>query len=384
MLKRAHYTIAWSLITVLIAPAALGASNSECEAALQKRDQAGAKAICSRALESQKAAAAGNTSSQLEGVARAYDNLGSLAMRSQQYREAETYYRSSLAARTKAYGKGHHNLSRSLVLLAESLVQLKNPAEAEKLLLQALQSRQQALGKNSKESARLHGTLASFYVRTNQVAKAQRYLSEQVGILEQLYPTGSVATAEAYNSLALVRKKDGQYPQAEADFRRSIEMYDRQNAVNTLEVSAPLFNLATQLMETQKYTEVEPLLLRVKRIRQQLEGNESIGVADIHNRLGVLYNQLGMKRDAEKELRLGLSIREKRLGANHLLVAESCNNLGMLLMQDNRFNEALSVLRHATAVIHTQTGPQSPQTKAAWQQLEKLYGRMIQQSNNAG
>ncbi|MDO9625798.1 MAG: tetratricopeptide repeat protein [Pseudomonas sp.] len=384
LLKRAHYTIAWPLIAALLAPAALAASNSDCETALKKRDLVGAKSICTQALASQKAAAGGNASAQLETLARAHDNLGSLSMLSQQYREAETHYRASLAVRTRAYGKNHHNLSRSIVPLAESLVRLNQPGDAEKLLLQTLQLRQQALGKNSEAVARIHGTLATFYIRTNQMAKAQRQLAEQISILELLYPTGATATAKAYNSLAVVRKKEGQFPQAEAYFRRSIEIYERKNAANTLEVSAPLLNLATQLTETNKLNEVEPLLLRVKRIRQQLEGEESVGVADIHNRLGVLFNLLGMKQDAEEQLRAGLAIREKRLGANHMLVAESCNNLGMLLMQANRFNEALAVLRHATVVIHSQTGPQSAQTIAAWEQLEKLYGRMIQQNNSAG
>jgi hypothetical protein len=60
-------------------------------------------------------------------------------MLNQQYRAAESHCRSSLAARTKAYGSNNHNLSRSLVPLAESLVRLNQPGDAEKLLLQALQ-----------------------------------------------------------------------------------------------------------------------------------------------------------------------------------------------------------------------------------------------------
>jgi hypothetical protein len=69
-------------------------------------------------------------------------------------------------------------------------------------------------------------------------------------------------------------------PQAEAYFRRSIELYERKNAANMLEGSAPLLNLATQLTETNKLNEAEPLLLRVQRIRQQLEGQDSVGAAD--------------------------------------------------------------------------------------------------------
>lgn len=367
-------------MAAIFAPAALAEGNSDCEAALNKRDLVSARVICTKALASQQAAAGNKTSEQLEMIARAHDNLGTLSMLNKQYREAETHYRASLTTRTRAYGKNHHNLSRSLVPLAESLVQLDKPGEAEKILMQALQLRQESLGKRSEAVARIHGLLATLYIRTNQMAQAQRQLADQISILEQLYPDGATATAKAYNSLAVVRKREGQLPQAEAYFRRSIEMYERKNAADTLEASAPMLNLATQLTETKKFNEVESLLLRVKRIRQKFEGEESVGVADIHNRLGVLFNLLGMKQDAENQLRIGLAIREKRLGPNHMLVAESCNNLGILLMQANRLNEALAVLRHATAVIHSQTGPQSAQTIAAWEQLEKLYGRMIQQS----
>jgi hypothetical protein len=74
--------------------------------------------------------------------------------------------------------------------------------------------------------------------------------------------------------------KEGKLPQAEAYFRRSIELYERKNAANMLEGSAPLLNLATQLTETNKLNEAEPLLLRVQRIRQQLEGQDSVGAAD--------------------------------------------------------------------------------------------------------
>jgi hypothetical protein len=37
----------------------------------------------------------------------------------------------------------------------------------------------------------------------------------------------------------VVRKKEGKLPQAEAYFRRSIELYERKNAANMLEISGP-------------------------------------------------------------------------------------------------------------------------------------------------
>ncbi|MGV8844016.1 MAG: tetratricopeptide repeat protein [Pseudomonas sp.] len=189
------------------------------------------------------------------------------------------------------------------------------------------------------------------------------------------------ATADAYNNPGTQHQKNGQTALAENYYRRAIAILDRTASPDEAALAAHLLNLATLLTNRQLFDDAKKPLLRLLKIRSRMEGAESAGVADIHNRLGVLYHHTGSAQKAEEQLRKALSMREQSLGTNHILVAESCTNLGTLLMQLGRLDEALPLLRHAAAVTQTSTGPQSASTKASWEHLEQLYGRLIQKSS---
>lgn len=353
------------------------ATSAECQSLLRKRDLAQAPSVCSAALSAQQKAAKGGQRAELEALARAHDNLGSLHMLRRQYAEAEAQYRASLMAREKAFGRDHHLQAISLHQLADSLKLQNKLVEAEPLLLRALKLRQSSLGPHSEATAQAHHALGMLYTQMD-AAKAESSFREEIAILERLYPAGSAATAIAYNNLGILRQRNGQPDQAESYYRSAISMLERTAPNDKVRLAGPLLNLATALTEKQQYAAARKLLLRLLEIRQQLQGSQSPGVADVHNRLGVLYSRTGDLEIAESELRKALTMRENTLGTNHLLVAESCTNLGIFLMQRGRLNEALALLRHSAAVTHSLTGPQSAQTATAWQNLEQLYGRIIQ------
>ncbi|MCQ4279120.1 tetratricopeptide repeat protein [Pseudomonas stutzeri] len=374
-----------SLAAVLLAAVAgLGcssafATSTECQSLLRKRDLAKAQSVCSAALSSQQKAAKGGQRTELEALARAHDNLGSLYMLRRQYAEAEAQYRASLTVREKAFGRDHHLQAISLLQLADALKLQNKLAEAEPLLLRALKLRQKSLGAHAEATAQVHHALGMLYTQID-AAKAESSFREEITILERLYPAGSAATAIAYNNLGILRQRNGQPDQAASYYRSAISMLERTAPNDQVRLTGPLLNLATVLTEKQQYAAAKTQLLRLLEIRQQLQGPQSASAADIHNRLGVLYSRTGDLEFAESELRKALTMRENALGTNHLLVAESCTNLGIFLMQRGRLNEALALLRHSAAVTHSLTGPQSAQTATAWQNLEQLYGRIIQAS----
>ncbi|WP_082321582.1 tetratricopeptide repeat protein [Stutzerimonas stutzeri] len=355
------------------------ATNTECQSLLRKRDLASAQSICNQELVAQQAAARNGKKTELEALARAHDNLGSLYMLRREHREAEAQYRASLAARQKAFGRNHHLQAISMLPLAEALTLQSKTAEAESLLLKALALRQSSLGSHSEAAAQTHHALGVFYTRTN-ASKAESSFRKEITILERLYPSGSPATAIAYNNLGILRQRAGQTDQAESYYRSAVRMLERTTPNDKRKLTGPLLNLATVLTEKKQYTAAKPLLLQLLNIRKQLQGPNAVGVADIHNRLGILHSRTGAMELAEAELRKALTVRENSLGSNHLLVAESCTNLGIFLMHRNRLKEALPLLRHAAAVTHSQTGPQSTQTATAWTNLEQLYGRLIQEA----
>ncbi len=372
--------VRWGCAGVLgIAFSSASAGTEECQSLLIKRELVSAQAICAQAVIDQQHAARGGQRTELASLAKAHDNLGSLYMLQKRHGEAEEQYKAGLKARLKAFGSDHHLQVISILPLADALILQNKLAEAEPLLVKALRLREVGLGPRSEATAQAHHALGMLYTRTD-VNKAERSFRAEISILERLYPAGAAATAIAYNNLGILRQRSGQVDQAESYFRSAISMLERTAPKGAHKLEGPLLNLATVLTEKQQYSNAKPLLLRLLDIRKQLHGPESASVADIHNRLGVLHTRTGAVELAEAELRRAVTMREKNLGTNHLLVAESCANLGILLMQKGRLNEALPLLRHAAAVTHSSTGPQSAQTTAAWQNLEQLYGRIIKAS----
>lgn len=355
------------------------ASSEECRLLLQKRDLENAQAVCRQALVAHQEAARGGQKTELESLAKVHDHLGRFFMLRGQHQEAEGHYRASLKARQRAFGSDHHVQAISLLPLADALISQNKIAEAESLLSTALKLRQESLGARSEAAAQAHHALGMLYTRTD-AAKAERAFRDEITILEQLYPSGSAATAIAYNNVGILRQRNGYPDQAASYYRSAITMFERAAPNDKAGLAGPLLNLATLLTERQQYVAAKHLLLQLLSIRIQLGGPHSASVADVHNRLGVVYSRTGALELAEAELRKALTMRENTFGTNHLLVAESCTNLGVFLMQRGRLNEALPLLRHSAALIHTQAGPQSAQTATAWTNLEQLYGRIAQEA----
>lgn len=355
------------------------AETSGCQALLQQRDVNIAQTVCRQELAARQDAARDGKTAELESLAKAHDNLGRFFMLARQYQEAEAQYRASLTVRQKAFGNEHYMQASSLLPLADALIAQNKIAEADSLLSRALALREKGLGARSEATAQAHHALGMLYARTD-ASKAERSFRDEIAILEQLYPQGSAATAIAYNNLGILHQRAGQPDQAESYYRSAITMLERTAPDDKIKLDGPLISLATLLTEKQQYGAAKSLLLQLLNIRSQLHGPNSAEVADIHNRLGVLHSRIGALDLAEADLRKALTMRENTLGTNHLLVAESCTNLGIFLMHRGRLNEALTLLRHSAALIHTQTGPQSAQTSTAWTNLEQLYGRIVQET----
>ena len=74
----------------------------------------------------------------------------------------------------------------------------------------------------------------------------------------------------------------------------------------------------------------EEFLLKALKIRQNLFGENHMDVADSLNNLGILYQNMGNFPKAEEFLLSALKIRQNLFGENHFLEIKSLNNLRLL------------------------------------------------------
>jgi len=131
-------------------------------------------------------------------------------------------------------------------------------------------------------------------------------------------------------------------------------------------------NLAGLLRQTNRPSEVEPLLRRALAIDEKSYGSDHPEVATDLNNLAVLLSQTNRPSEAEPLFRRALAIDEKSYGPDHPNVAIRLDNLALLLQGTNRLSEAEPLFGHALAIDEKSYGPDDPTTERIRTNLRSL------------
>jgi serine/threonine-protein kinase len=108
------------------------------------------------------------------------------------------------------------------------------------------------------------------------------------------------------------------------------------------------------------YDKAATLLEQALEIRQRTLGQEHLEVAESLTNLGVVLKDKGDLEAAEPMLRRALAIRQKLLGEAHLAVALSLNDLGLVLRDKGKPDEAEQLHREALAMRRKLGGEEHP------------------------
>jgi len=106
-----------------------------------------------------------------------------------------------------------------------------------------------------------------------------------------------------------------------------------------------------------KYVEAEPLYLQALKIYQDVHGENHVDVAATLNNLGVLHRMHGQYTQAEPLLVRALEIKERVHGPDHPDVALSLHNLGQLYIAQGQPEKAEPLYRRALAIREQAFGP---------------------------
>ncbi len=143
------------------------------------------------------------------------------------------------------------------------------------------------------------------------------------------------------------------------------------------------------------FSEAEPLFRRSLEIRETHLGLEHLDVAESQNNLALLLQKKGKYAEAEPLYRQSLEIREKQLGAEHPDVATSLGNLASLLQAKGKYAEAEPLYLRSLEIVEKQLGSEHPdvatslgnlasllQEKGKYAEAEPLYRRSLEIREN--
>jgi serine/threonine protein kinase/tetratricopeptide (TPR) repeat protein len=264
--------------------------------------------------------------SSVEDQALLLHALGATHYSQGMFAEAVDHFRRALALREQALGAHHPDVAKTLNNLGISLRELGKYEDAAAQLGRALTIVETALGPQHPMVAGTLNNLAIVFAEQGQPEKAARLYRHALTILEPVLGPDHPDLAHAVGNLGIVLRELGQDEEAAAQFRRALAIRERALGPEHPMLAYSLDYLGTLLVDQSWQS------WQSQSRQRQLEE-----AAALHRR--------------------ALVVRERGLGPEHPLMAESLTNLGIVLARQGRLEDALAHQTRALAILEKALGP---------------------------
>ncbi len=190
-------------------------------------------------------------------------------------------------------------------------------------------------------------------------------------LLPQVEPVGHPPLhARALFLGALARDGTGDYAGAEAMARQAALLAARGK---DLEVAARAAGLIYFLVGYRQARHAEAALLELgMEVAVELADDDLIR-ANASNSQGIIRTVRGQYEEAQARYERAITLREKVLGPEHVLVMPPLNNLGNVLEELGHYKEALRIHERVVALREKTLGPQHPDLASALGNLGNVY-----------
>jgi tetratricopeptide (TPR) repeat protein len=235
------------------------------------------------------------------------------------------------------------------------------PAEALAACGQARTLIQAGLGDSHPQMATLEMRTGQAHLALGSFEDAAESYRRSATIYARTVGDKSAAYGRALIGMASARRAQKQYPVALAQARRAAEVLEgcgdgaTGDRLTALQVFADLLRLQGDPAEAEATTR------SALALAERWQGPDSLLVSDILNTLGVaLQERPGGVEEASQALERSLAIRTARQGPTHPALAELLANLGCVRLNQGRPKEAAAFFERALALRQQITGTLHP------------------------
>jgi len=228
--------------------------------------------------------------------------------------------------------------------LGRTYFQLGAHDEAEKHLAIAVHIYCDELGTTDPLTNELRHARVMVALARWKLDDAATMLDEFLTVVEQHFGDDHLLTADAYADLGILRKRQGRFAEAEAAYRKALDIFAVRPDVDPRRPIIVKQNLALSLFDRNRYAEAEALLTEVVESYTKVSGEDSADVAWALNNLANVFRK---GRPAPEGLRKGrecleraLDIRRRRLGDDHPETLRTSGNLAIIHDEQGDFVEA--------------------------------------------
>lgn len=218
-----------------------------------------------------------------------------------------------------------------------------------------------------------HLTAAQTALQQSRYSEADSQLHAAVAELAKPDPARSPARImDAYGSLCDLDLLMGRIDEAVAMGTKAVETAESAFGTSSPDLSPHLSRLAGALRVAAKTPEAVDVLQRMLKIDQTL-GPDDPKVSVDYDKLGSAYLELRQVEDARTSYRYALETRISHLGPDHIDVATSWVNLGVLEERNTRPMEAKTDFETALAISEKKLGTEAYGLTGILDRLGALY-----------
>jgi CHAT domain-containing protein/tetratricopeptide (TPR) repeat protein len=299
-------------------------------------------------------------------------NIAFLYARQERYADALRVFNEVLDLRRRLLPRDHPDLATTIDGLAGVYDSMSRFDEAERLYREALEIRMHTLGPDHEDTAASRNNIAMLYKNLGRYNEARALLTEVRAVLERRLDPGHEWIAATHDNIGDLELRLWRLAEAEQAFLTGRQLRAARLPPGHSDLIASDGNLAMVYTLQERYSEAERIhrsIVAELEPRSERSGDLALAL----NNLGGLLKQTGRLNEAERAYRRALSIRRAIHPGDHEDVATSLNNLGAVLLEQGKDDDAGRTLEEALNMRFRIFGPDSVQATVALNNLAAVF-----------
>lgn len=279
-------------------------------------------------------------------------SIGSLLGRNGRFEQAGTILEGCLAAAEELFGADHLEYAETCHDLADHLSDVGEFDRALELYALAQTVVDREFGRTSGPSGDLVHSRGISRVLSGDVPGGLDLFRESLAIRREVHGPHSTAVASSHESIGMVLGDLGRFDEARTHLELALEAVLRSAGEGSRAHAGALTNLAGHDLAHQEYPTALDGLQRALVIRLEYDGPDALWTGDLHRNIGIVLVDLGREEEALDHLREARRIYAALFGVRSVLVATTDGSVASALYELDRVSEAEALWTNCLAILH--------------------------------
>ncbi|CAF0966834.1 unnamed protein product [Rotaria sordida] len=209
-----------------------------------------------------------------------------------------------------------------------------------------------------------------------EYADAIAYYKQSIEIKQKTLPSNHPDLATSYNNIGLVYSKMNNYSNALSYHQKALEIDQKTLPSNHPDLATSYNNIGTVYSKMNDYSSALSYHQKALEIRQKALPSNHPDLANSYNNIGTVYSKMNDYSSALSYHQKALEIRQKTLPSNHPNLANSYNSIGLVYDNMGDYSRALSFYERSVEIGQRSLQADHPHLQLWKKNLESLKKNM--------